>query len=111
VTGTLQLTVWSDVTNALTVGTPLPTTITFRNQQARLPFNGTTGQTLRVNLTSVTFPAGASLLVLNPSGNLIVSTTGVTLDIPALTATGVHTVQIIPASGGTGSAVVNLTTR
>jgi len=114
-TGNLQMTLWSDVSDTLTIGTPYSLTIQFRNQQARLPFNGATGQSLRIILSGVTLPAGGGLTVVRPDGVAVVNTSfgaaGITADIPTLTSTGIHTVQIIPGGSGTGNAVVNVLNR
>jgi len=114
-TGGIRVTLWSDVTDALTIGAPFQLNITFRLQFAQLRFDGTAGQNLRITLTGVTLPASSVLQVLRPDGAAVVNVSfgaaGITADIPTLTSTGVHTVSIVPGGQGTGSAVVNVLNR
>ena len=114
-TGGVQLTLWSDLTDALTIGTPQPQTIQFREQQVRLPFDGTAGQNLRIGLTGATLPESSTLHVVRPDGSgpwaTIFGAAGITADIPTLTSSGIHTVRVIPSGSGTGNVTVNVFNR
>jgi hypothetical protein len=114
-TGDVQLTLWKDVAISLTVGTPQLLQIAYRNQQARLVFDGTAGQDLGLNLTGVTLPSGGSASVLRPDGasvlNTSFTTAGISINIPTLTSTGIHSVNIVPNSSGTGDVNVSVSNR
>ncbi len=94
-TGSVQLTLWSDVTGALAVGAADNLTVAFRNQEVRKTFTGAVGQNLGVDLANVTLPANSSLQVLLPDGNLLVNTVfsggaGAGVRIPTLPVAGTY---------------------
>jgi large repetitive protein len=114
-TGTLQLTLWKDVDDALSANTPYPLTIAYRNQAARLPFTGTAGQNLGVDITPGTLTGGGTLTVLRQSdgaqlmsASVPAGSTGASARIPQLSTGGAYLVVFTPNSAGTGTATVTL---
>ena len=119
-TGTLKLTLWRDVSDPLTIGTPYTLAILYRNQAARLPFAGVAGDSLGVDLNNVTLPSGGTLQILQPngsplglpvSGSATFTTVGDVINAQTLPATGTHTLVITPSSSGTGGATVRVFRR
>jgi YD repeat-containing protein len=114
-TGTLQLTLWGDVDDALSVGTPFALSLSYRNQSSRQPFTGTAGQNLGVDITPGTLVSGGSLLVQRVSdGAQLVNTSipagtlGGSVRIPPLAVSGAYTVIFSPNGGATGTATLTL---
>ena len=92
--------------------------LTRPGQNARYTFSGTSGQTLRLNWSSVTLSGGASVAVsvLNPSGGTVSTgsfSNGASggMDIAALPSTGTYTIVLDPSLAQTMSASVSLVTR
>jgi hypothetical protein len=113
--GSLKVTLWSDVMDILTVGTPYVLQIGYRNQLGRNRFNGTSGQNLGVELSGVSLPANSSLSVLRPDGAAISNagfgTSGLIVNLPTLTVTGEYTVAITPAGSATGEVTIRVFNR
>jgi YD repeat-containing protein len=113
-TGSLKLRLWKDVDDTLTIGAAYPLTIAYRNQQARLPFSGTAGDQLSLELSGVTLASGGQIFVIrNLDGFPLINGTsfatgGGTFAIPQLSTTGTYTVQIVPTSSGTGTMNVRV---
>jgi hypothetical protein len=112
VTGAAQFTLWKDVSDSLTLGTPYPLVIQYRNQQARLTFSGTAGQNLGISVGGVTLPSGGSVTVMRPDGISVFSTSfgaaGFSTTIPTLISTGTYSVNVAPSGSGTGNATVSV---
>jgi hypothetical protein len=116
--GSVQVTLWKDVTDSLTIDAPYALTILYRNQAARLTFNGTAGQNLGVNISALTLGAGGTVQVSRPDGALMglpaagsaTFAAGTATGIPMQTVpqTGIYTVVIMPDSGAIGTAQVTV---
>jgi hypothetical protein len=80
-------------------------------QNARLTFNGVAGQAYTLRFTGGTFPSSVNVMVLNPSGSSMSSTSvssSGTLSLSALAITGTYTVFIGPSGTVTGQVNVQL---
>src|SRR6185436_650712 len=113
-TMSFNLTLSTQVTGALTAGTPLPVTLAVPGKMALLTFTATAGQTVALHFSSVsTTPAGKQVwtYVLNPSGGVISQATTAaaqrTLNLTNLAA-GTYSVGIVPNDAATASATVTL---
>lgn len=117
-TGSVSVTLSSDLTGVLTAGTAVTANFTRPGQNARYTFSGTAGQQLGLTLSNGTStPAGQSLSVIltDPNGSMLANvgmlagsaTPGVT-DVPPLPVTGLYTVFVEPAGIATGSVQVLL---
>ena len=101
------------VTNTLTVSTPQSLPLAAMGQAGWLTFTATAGQTLALNLSSITStPANAtySVTVYNAAGTSVASgstSTGTTLNLPNLAA-GTYNVWISPVYPATSSMQVTL---
>lgn len=103
------------------VGDPAQTiAIDRQGQTARYTFNGTSGQTLRINWISVTVSGGNVAAVIvriyKPDGSLLNSTSFVDganggVDVLTLPTSGTYTVLFDPTSAQTMSASVSLVNR
>jgi hypothetical protein len=106
-----------DQTGGIAIGTPDTVTINTPGQNAQLVFSGTASQQVSVQVTNSTFPGGCyslNLRVLNPDGTQLASTNmcgqgSVSISPLTLPVAGAYTVVIDPLGGGTGSAVVTVT--
>lgn len=108
----VTLTLSSEVTGTLAANVATPIQINRPGQNARFNFAGVLGQSYQLLLSAATFPTGASITVLNPDGNNVISTsisgaTG-TVTIPALATTGNHSVFISPYGSTNGQVTVQL---
>jgi hypothetical protein len=117
-TGSFNLRLWKDVDDALSIdGAAYPLSLAYRNQQARLPFTGASGDRLAVELSGVTLPGGGVLNVIRGSdGAFLVNSAsfgaaGGTFTIPDLSVAGPYTVNIVPNSAGTGTMNVRVFRR
>src|SRR5262245_11826256 len=105
-TTSFALTLSTDLTGALTAGTPLPVSLTVPGHMALLTFTATAGQYAALHLSSVsTTPSGRamSMYVYNPSGGLAAqtsTTTKATLNLTNLVA-GTYSVAVIPSDAPT----------
>ena len=111
-TGTFKLNLWTDVNDAITADTPYALRLPYRNQVARLSFNGSVGQELGVDIGAVSF--GGTVQVFRALDGLQIGAdqvfdagTGISFRIGAF-ADGAYTVVITPANGATGQATVTL---
>jgi YD repeat-containing protein len=102
-----------DATAGATIGGP-PVTVTVGTpgQLGLVTFDGTAGQRVAINLTSVTI-GSSNVSLLNPDGSVLIpassmTTSGKFLD-GLLVATGTHTLRIDPVLSLTGSATATLT--
>ncbi|OLE71908.1 MAG: hypothetical protein AUG74_05840 [Bacteroidetes bacterium 13_1_20CM_4_60_6] len=119
-TGTISVTLWRDVPDPLTIGTPYSLSIPFRNQVARLTFAGTAGDALALNLSNVTFPGGGTVQVFHPTlsniglpvvGTANFTTAGGVITFATLPGTATYTVVITPSASGIGGATVTVFRR
>jgi hypothetical protein len=106
--------VWlsADVAGTLVQNDPaIAVSISRVGQNARLTFNGVAGQAYTLQFTGGTFPSSVNVLVFNPSGSSVSSTSvssSGTLNLPALATTGTYTVFIGPTGTVTGQVNVQL---
>jgi hypothetical protein len=110
-TGTFKLRLWSDVTDTLTIGSTYALSIPVRNQQARLSFASTGGETLTVELSAISFPSGGGIVVTRPDGAAVINTsygTGAFSQTITGTQAGTYIVNIVPSSSGTGTMNVRV---
>ena len=115
--GSFDLTLSTDVTAPkLTLGTPYTLTVGRRGQDARLTFDGVTGQNRRVTVSAIaTTPTAQSVraLVLRPDGyaytSTSFSTSGQSFDLPNQPQTGVYTLWFDQDKGLTYNLTVNVT--
>lgn len=117
-TGSATLTLSSEITATLTLGSPYDLSIARPGQNARLSFNGVAGQTLRLSLGSgAVDPPGAyaSVSILAPDGSPLTgdffSGTAIDIDLPALPSTGTYTILVEPFGGATVTSTMVLTTQ
>ncbi|SFG43735.1 YD repeat-containing protein [Duganella sp. CF458] len=107
-------TVWlsADVPGLLVKNDPAMTvSITRVGQNARLTFNGVAGQAYTLRFTDGAFSSSASVIVFNPNGSSLTSTSvasNATLNLPALATSGTYTVFIGPSGTTTGQVNVQL---
>jgi YD repeat-containing protein len=114
-TGSLTLTLWVDITGSITVSGPaVAVSLIHPTQNARFAFTGTAGQQLGLGLTAVTI-ASSTVSILKPNGATLVSksvtTSGGSLDLPALPVSGTYTILVDPASTYAGSITLTLSTE
>jgi hypothetical protein len=114
-TGTIDLTLWKDVSGPLSLGVPSRVQLKYRNQHALLSFTGAVGENLSLNVSDVTLPSNSSLSVLAPSASQLTSAvfgaSGLTLNLPALPTDGTYSVRIVPPGNATGAATIALSPR
>ncbi|MFN0316200.1 MAG: hypothetical protein ACKVQA_14320, partial [Burkholderiales bacterium] len=112
-TGTVRFTLWKDVATTLESGTPYPLSIPNIQQQANLTFAVAANGGFRLQFTAGTLPINTQIVVYTPAGGVLrnfLTGTGGNFDITNRDLTGgTYRVQVIPASGGTGNAIVSLT--
>jgi YD repeat-containing protein len=113
-TGNATLTLSSEQTGTLAIdGASVPLSLR-PGQNARLTFDGTTGQRLSLAMTGVTLTS-VSVSILKPDGTTLASaslgTSGGTLDTPILPVTGAYTVFVDPSLVTTGSATLTLSSE
>jgi hypothetical protein len=98
-------------------GAPVTLTIAKGDEQARVPFEGKTGQLLALGVTRVTVgpgnPRGAYISVLDPDGRALVNRVWVDKDggaisLPALRSAGTYAAAVIPEKDGAGSVTLTL---
>jgi large repetitive protein len=98
-------------------GAPVTVTADTAGQNARLTFDGTAGQRVAVELSSVTIGPSSccstKVTILRPDGTALapattVGTSGGFIDTKTLSATGAHTILVDPQSNATGSITVTL---
>jgi YD repeat-containing protein len=111
-TGSVTLSLFADLSTTITIdGPPVSVTINIPGQEARLTFSGTTGQHVNLTISIVSIPNGA-VTIFAPDGSSAASqavdTNGGVLSIASLPQTGTYTIVINPASQGTGSAQLQL---
>jgi len=110
---TLQLyNVPADATGTITIGGSLaPVATNVAGQNARLTFNGTSGQKVSISLSSGSY-SGCNLTLKNPDGTNLISGTcsGATgfIDTATLATTGIYTIFIDPQLTATGGVMVQL---
>lgn len=109
-TGSATFKVWKDVNASAVVDDPVavPIALPHKGQQAHITFAGTAGASLGIELSGVTLTSGGTFIIRRPDGGTFVfntgfSTSGLVLRLPVLTQSGTYTVDITPASNGTGS--------
>lgn len=93
-------------------GPPVTITTTNSGQNARLVFEGTTGQRVSLKMSGVTISSSwATLLKVdgsNLSNNVFVGTSGAFLDVTTLPSSGTYTILIDPNGTATGSMTLQL---
>jgi hypothetical protein len=119
-TGSVTLTLSEDAAGTVTIGGASATVTMGRvGQNARVTFNGTAGQPLQLVLSNVTVGTSGCcssvVSVLNPDGStlkapVVFGTSGSTIALPALVASGTHTIFLepYPPDLTTGSVTVAL---
>lgn len=106
-----------DVSGTIAIGGPSVTvTITTPGQNARLTFDGTAGQLLRLTISNVTMSpgGGAWVSILNPDGTTLVAQQSISvlvIDLPTLPQTGTYTIFLDPIEVSTGSMMLTLQVR
>jgi YD repeat-containing protein len=120
-TGSVTLTLSEDLASSVTIGGSATTVNIARiGQNGRVSFSGTQGQQLQMTLSNVTLGTSTCcsglVSVLNPDQSTLKNptafgTNGATITLPALTATGTHTIFLDPYQDdlSTGSVTVKLT--
>lgn len=112
-TGNITVTVSTELTGSITPGgAAVPITISRVGQNARYTFSGTAGQTVSLQLSSVTISSGYASM-LNPDGSTLVAPTsfgtgGGVIDTQVLSTTGTYAIVIDPAVTYTGNVTVTL---
>jgi YD repeat-containing protein len=93
-------------------GPPVSASITARGQNAKLAFNGTTGQRISLLVSGVTLTATSTISIINPNSTTLVTTTvnsaGQFIDTQTLPATGTYTILLDPPAAATGNATFTL---
>jgi hypothetical protein len=112
-TGTLTLTLSSEVTGSVTINAAAtPVTLARAGQNARDTFAGTAGQSVTVKITGNTL-GNVTVNLYSPSGAYQTGTTnsvaGFTLSSVALSTTGTYTITINPTTTATGSLNLQVT--
>jgi YD repeat-containing protein len=113
---TIQLNTFTDISGAITIGTPLTVTTTGIGQNARYTFSGTAGQQISMVLSNSTYTGCIALTgsILKPDGSALNSTAtcGASsfLDSTTLPVTGTYTVLVDPGGTATGQVTVLLNT-
>jgi hypothetical protein len=102
----------ADLTTPIVAGgAAVRVTTTLAGENARLPFAGTAGQAVFVQLSVNTFPSG-TVSLLRPDGTTVVlrafAGSGGYLDRTQLSASGTYTVLVDPTGGATGSVTVTV---
>jgi YD repeat-containing protein len=112
-TGSVTVTASTELTGTVTPGgAAVPISITRVGQNARYTFSGTAGNTVSLQLSSVTISSGAVSIV-KPDGTDLVAPTnfgtgGVVLDTQILPTTGTYAVFVNPTSTYTGNATLTV---
>jgi YD repeat-containing protein len=107
----------SDATASLAIGTPHSATLTRNGQNGSYTFSGSTGQTLRLTVTTMlTTPIGeaVSFHLHDPAGSSVATPTFSgpgSYDIPALGSTGQYTLFVSPQFGATLTSTFVLVPR
>ncbi len=112
-TGNITVTASTELTGTVIPGgAAVPISITRVGQNARYTFNGTAGQTVSLQLSSVTVPSGSVSLIKPDGTNLVAptsfSTGGVVLDTQVLPVSGTYAVFVDPSSTSTGTVTLTL---
>lgn len=93
-------------------GPPVTITTTTPGQNARLVFEGTTGQRVSLKMSGVTISSSSLTLLKvdgsNLSNNIFVGSSGAFLDVTTLPSTGTYTIVIDPNGTATGSMTLQL---
>src|SRR5262245_11924476 len=102
----------ADVTGPIVPGGPsVVVSLAAPGQNARLTFNGTTGQRISLKAANSTI-SGASLAIVKPDGTTLtsvgLSTAGAFIDVQTLTATGTYTVVVDPNTTTIGTVTLSL---
>ena len=112
---TLLLNTFTDISGAITPGTPLNVTTTVAGQNARFTFSGTAGQQATLGLANSTYTGCIALAssILKPDGTTLNSTSicgaSGSAGPTSLPVTGTYTVLVDPGGTGTGSVTVTVT--
>lgn len=112
-TGNVTVTLSTEVTGNITPGgAAVPVTISRVGQNARYVFTGSAGQTVSLNLSSVTITTGYASLI-KPDGSLLAGPTsfgtgGGVIDTQVLPTSGTYAIFIDPAVTYTGSVTLTL---
>ena len=101
-----------EATGRMAIGESKPVTLSTANKIALIVFDGTAGQRVSLQMTSVTI-TGSSVYIYNPDGTQLtftssVNTGGGFLDTKLLPADGTYTIMVDPQSSYTGSMTLNL---
>ena len=112
-TGNVTVTLSTEVTGNITPGgAAVPVTISRVGQNARYVFTGSAGQTVSLNLSSVTVTTGYASLI-KPDGSLLAGPTsfgtgGGVIDTQVLPTSGTYAIFVDPAGSYTGSVTLTL---
>jgi hypothetical protein len=118
-TGTLRVWLSRDVAGTLATGTAMALAISRPGQNARLTFDGTAGQALRLSWSGVVIPgttAFAYVYVYAPDGSTLTSASfangaAAGINLPTLAATGTYTIFVDPPVGALMSVNLALAAR
>ena len=112
-TGSVTVTLSAEVTGSIIPGgSAVPISLSRVGQNARYSFTGTAGQTVSLQLSSVTVTTG-SVSLIKPDGSLLVGPTsfgtgGAVIDTQVLAATGTYAIFVDPSVTYTGSVTLTL---
>lgn len=112
-TGNVTVTLSTELAGTVTPGgAAVPIAIARVGQNARYTFTGTVGQTVSLQLSSVTITTG-SVSIMKPDGTNLVAPTsfgtgGVVIDTQILPATGAYAVLLDPAAASIGNATLRV---
>jgi hypothetical protein len=100
-------------TGSVSIGGSAPATISTAGQIGLMVFDGTAGQQVSVQTTSLAFGGcNVSISILNPDGSTLTNNgcmgNGGFIGAQSLPKTGTYTLLIVPGGSGTGSLTVSL---
>ncbi|HWW81736.1 MAG TPA: hypothetical protein VNY82_19200 [Steroidobacteraceae bacterium] len=111
-TGSITVSMFADVSAAIAIdGPPVSVTIGTPGQKVRLAFSGSTGQHINLTISNVTIPSSTVTIFAQDGSSALsqaVDANGAVMSIASLPQTGTYTILINPASQGTGSAQLAL---
>lgn len=112
-TGNVTVTLSTEMTGTITPGgSAVPITISRVGQNARYSFTGTAGQTVSLQLSSVTITSGYVSLI-KPDGSVLAgptsfNTSGGVIDTQVLPTSGTYAILVDPSSTSTGNVTLTL---
>jgi YD repeat-containing protein len=112
-TGNVTVTLSTEMTGTITPGgAAVPISISRVGQNARYTFSGTAGQTVSLQMSSVTVTAGYASII-NPDGSILAGPTsfgtgGGVIDTQVLPTSGTYAILVDPSSTYTGNVTLTL---